>query len=43
MAETLDKKTLDKKKFLLFGIIAGVAGVIIGGMLMVNSIMHFLY
>jgi ABC-type lipoprotein release transport system permease subunit len=34
---------LDKKKFLLFGIIAGVAGVIIGVILMVNSIMHFLH
>ncbi|SMH70888.1 exported protein of unknown function [Candidatus Nitrosotalea okcheonensis] len=39
----MDKKTLDKKKFLLFGIIAGIAGVIIGGILMVNSVMHFLH
>ncbi|GEM_PF-4626927 len=37
----MDNKTLDKKKFLLFGIIAGVAGIIIGGILVVNSIMHF--
>ncbi len=39
----MDKKTLDKKKFLLFGIIAGAAGVIIGSILMVDSIMHFLH
>jgi hypothetical protein len=37
----MDNKTLDKKKFLLFGIIAGIAGIIIGGILVVNSIIHF--
>ena len=37
----MDKKTFDNKKFLLFGIIAGVAGIIIGGILMVNSVIHF--
>ncbi|NHH98999.1 hypothetical protein DYY66_1058 [Candidatus Nitrosotalea sp. FS] len=39
----MDNKTLDKKKFLLFGIIAGAACVIIGGILMVNGVMHFLH
>jgi len=39
----LDDKTLDKKKFLLFGIIAGAACVIIGGTLLVNGVMHFLH
>ena len=29
------------KKFLLFGIIAGVAGIVIGSIVMITSIMHF--
>jgi hypothetical protein len=37
----LDKKTLDKKKFLLFAIIAGVAGITIGGIFMITNLMHF--
>ena len=36
----MDKKTLDKKKFLLFAIIAGVAGIVIGGIFVISNLMH---
>jgi len=38
--KNLDKKELDKKKFLLFAMIAGVASVIIGGIFAVTGLMH---
>jgi preprotein translocase subunit Sss1 len=34
-------KQLDKKKFLLFAMILGIGGIIIGSIVMVTRLMHF--
>jgi hypothetical protein len=39
--DQIGKKILEKKKFLLFGIIAGVAGILIGVIVMISTLMHF--
>lgn len=34
---------IKQKQFLLFAIIAGIAGIIIGGIIFTSAIMNFLY